>query len=147
MSMRKARETLGETVSRTPLNKPQSASRSRSPDYERSCDPKPLPYLPVHDPKHEGYEKDPTKRPGVFKLTFRCWWRELLACLLILADLVALIVTVTKQRGKPIRAWTLGISLNALIAIYTIILRAAAAFVLSEGERIPSTVESRSIQN
>ena len=66
--------------------------------------------------------------------TIRCWWRECLTCTIIFVDLIALVVTAAKWQGKTLEQWSFGVSINAIIAIYTIILRAAAAFVLAEGK-------------
>ena len=66
------------------------------------------------------------------------WWLECLACLLLVSSLIALFVTLRTQQGRPLRRWSLGLSINTFVAIYTIILRGAAAFVLSEGENIGS---------
>ena len=63
----------------------------------------------------------------------RWWWLEALSCAVLVGDLVALIATVAGQDGKPLKTWSLGVNINGLVAIYSIILRAASALILSEG--------------
>ncbi|KAF2012063.1 hypothetical protein BU24DRAFT_425893 [Aaosphaeria arxii CBS 175.79] len=61
------------------------------------------------------------------------WWLEILACILTVATVVAIIVTVRAYEHKPLPQWRYGISLNALIAVYTVIMKGCAGLILAEG--------------
>ena len=63
------------------------------------------------------------------------WWHiEVLSCIVLLGVLVALIITVAQQEGKPVSTWRLGLNINGLIAIFSIIIKATSALILSEGQ-------------
>ena len=51
------------------------------------------------------------------------WAFELLACLLSLGAMAATVVTLKTHDGLPLPKWPLGISINALVSIYTILLK------------------------
>ncbi|KAL9081438.1 MAG: hypothetical protein Q9159_007306 [Coniocarpon cinnabarinum] len=64
---------------------------------------------------------------------FRTWWLEILTCAAFFAILVAFIIMLWKQQGKPLQTYTLGITINALTSIFTIILKTFCVFVVTEG--------------
>lgn len=61
------------------------------------------------------------------------WWWEILCCVFALAALIAIVVTVRAHEHKPLPKWQYGLTVNAMIAAYTVILKAAAGLVLAEG--------------
>lgn len=61
------------------------------------------------------------------------WWMEIGACLLGLVILVAVIATLRPHQGKPLPQWPYHISVNALISIYVLVLKAAVLLVTTEG--------------
>lgn len=63
----------------------------------------------------------------------RSWWLECLTCILVFAVLVAMIVTLYKQQNKPLQTYGLGITINSLTAVYTIIIKSWCVFIVSEG--------------
>ncbi|KAL9048975.1 MAG: hypothetical protein Q9162_007450 [Coniocarpon cinnabarinum] len=63
---------------------------------------------------------------------FRTWWLEILTCAAFFAILVAFIIMLWKQQGKPLQTYTLGITINALTSIFTIILKTFCVFVVTE---------------
>ena len=96
-------------------------------------------------------EKSSTKhrlrsRGSVF-YPLRFWWQECFACFLLLVSLIGLIVTLQTQQGRPLRHWSPGLSINTFVAIYTIILRGAAAFILSEGNNLSLCCGKKRIAN
>lgn len=63
----------------------------------------------------------------------RTWWSELLSCVLFIGALVAIVVTVLPYTDEPLPQWRYGLSINTLVAIYAVILKAAVMFVVAEG--------------
>lgn len=61
------------------------------------------------------------------------FWTEALACFLALASLLAMIGTLYPYQGKPLPQWPFSIGINTLLSIYTVVLRAAISFLLSQG--------------
>ena len=61
------------------------------------------------------------------------WWMEILACAVILLSLLAICLAVGLHANKPLPQWPYGLSVNAVVAIFTTMLRAAMFVVLSEG--------------
>ena len=57
----------------------------------------------------------------------------MICCIITLGALVATVVTIRSYESKPLPHWRYGLSINAIIAIYTVILKAAAGLVLAEG--------------
>ena len=66
-------------------------------------------------------------------LRLKDWWMETLACGVILLSLLAISLAVGLHANKPLPQWPFGLSVNAVVAIFTTILRAAMFVVLSEG--------------
>lgn len=79
----------------------------------------------------QSYQPRLTRRN--FFHVFRSWWLELLTCVLAFIILLAFIITLWKQENKPLQTYTLGITINSLTTIYTIILKALCVFVVTEG--------------
>ena len=99
-----------------------------------------LPHTPLRPeqyddapPRHGKLVHTRTLRPRDFSHVFRCWWLECLTVLLVFLVLMALIIALDKNQGRPLRYYSLGISINTLTAIYTIILKAFCVFVMTEG--------------
>ncbi|KAF2852083.1 hypothetical protein T440DRAFT_553998 [Plenodomus tracheiphilus IPT5] len=64
---------------------------------------------------------------------FNIWWWEMTCCIIAFAALVAIVVTIRAHEHKPLPQWRYGLTVNAMIAAYTVILKAAAGLVLAEG--------------
>lgn len=79
------------------------------------------------------------KHPGGIKEWWRSrrylniWWWETICCIIALAALIAIVVTIRAHEHKPLPQWRYGLTVNAMIAAYTVILKAAAGLVLTEG--------------
>ncbi|ERF76357.1 hypothetical protein EPUS_07064 [Endocarpon pusillum Z07020] len=70
--------------------------------------------------------------------TIERWWRNSWApetfCLaLVLVSLTAICVVLWKTQGKPRPQWPMGISVNALIAVFVVLLKAGISLPVSEG--------------
>lgn len=105
----------------------------------------PLQPKSIHDPFRPNHIVAPGSIPhGGFLNTLRSWWLECLTCLLVFLVLMALILTVYYQQGKPLVKYSLGITINTLISIYSIILKTACVFIVTEGKQVPFEVEFNS---
>ncbi|KAL7933972.1 hypothetical protein V8C35DRAFT_280290 [Trichoderma chlorosporum] len=73
-----------------------------------------------------------TTAPGWRRLLSN-WYLEIICCILAVAALFAIVGTIYPYRGKPGPEWPNIISLNTLLAIYTMILKACLALVIGSG--------------
>lgn len=63
----------------------------------------------------------------------RIWWLELLCCILFVGALAAVVVTIYPYEGRPLPQWPYRLSINSLISVYIVILKAAMLLVAAEG--------------
>jgi hypothetical protein len=63
----------------------------------------------------------------------RIWWLEIVCSILFLASLFAIVATLYSYEGKQPPNWRYRLSLNTLIAIYAVILKAAMLLVTAQG--------------
>ncbi|KAK8133699.1 hypothetical protein PG984_005711 [Apiospora sp. TS-2023a] len=61
--------------------------------------------------------------------SFHPWYREILACILIIGAPLAMMGTLYAHAGQVAPEWPLKITVNALLSIYSVIFRAALGFV------------------
>ena len=61
------------------------------------------------------------------------WMVEVLSCLLASTALAAIIITLVVHQGKPLPQWPHLISINSLLAIFTVILKASLLLPVAEG--------------
>jgi len=71
--------------------------------------------------------------PKRFPSIFQVWWLELLSCLIVIGMLFAVVGTLSPHQGKPLPQWPYNLSINTVISIYFIVIKAAMLLVLSEG--------------
>lgn len=71
-----------------------------------------------------------TRKP---RSLLKYWWKEFVACFLIVAAVAATIGTLYPYQGKPLPQWPYAIKVNALLSAYMVVLKAAATFLLAEG--------------
>lgn len=64
---------------------------------------------------------------------FHDWWFELLCCVFILIALLAIALTLGTHQGHPLSNWPYPLSINSLISIYVVVLKAAMLLVVAEG--------------
>ncbi|KAF1927154.1 uncharacterized protein M421DRAFT_422016 [Didymella exigua CBS 183.55] len=55
------------------------------------------------------------------------------SCILLVGGLVGIIATTSRTNGKPLSQSPLQLSVNALIAAFSVLIKASCAFVLAEG--------------
>lgn len=61
------------------------------------------------------------------------WWLEISCCILATAMLFAVVAIVYPRQGLPLPQWPYSISVNSLIAVLTVIMKAAVLLVTAEG--------------
>ena len=61
------------------------------------------------------------------------WWLEVSCCVLFVSALVAIVVTIYPYEGRPLPRWPYRLSINTLISIYVVVLKAAMLLVATEG--------------
>lgn len=67
---------------------------------------------------------------------FLCdWWPELLWTIGIFLALLATVLTLSLHQNKPLPQWPMSVSINALLSVYTVILKSAVLLVVTSGER------------
>lgn len=87
-------------------------------------------------------EQIPTTAPKVHQRLWRStqrrwrntWVPEILGILLAVASLFAILAVLNNQDGKTTSQWPIRISINAVIAIFVVLLKAGLALPLSEGK-------------
>lgn len=75
----------------------------------------------------------PIKAPGLLFSIIRNWWLELGCLVLSMIALVATAITLSTHQGRPLPEWPYSISVNSLISVYIIVLKAAMLVVITEG--------------
>jgi Protein of unknown function (DUF3176) len=69
---------------------------------------------------------------GRFEL-LRIWWLEFLCCVLFVGALAAVVITIYPYEGRPLPQWPYRLTINSLISVYMVILKAAMLLVAAEG--------------
>ncbi len=93
------------------------------------------------EPMYVGMQRD--YRPGYTPLDSNrrerrrhwmyIWWWETSCCMIALSALLAIVATIHSYESKELPRWKFGLSINAIIAIWTAVLKAAAGLVVAEG--------------
>ena len=84
--------------------------------------------------------KSQSKHKDSSRGTFRRWLPELLACCGVLLALVALIVFMSQYDGRPRPQWPYTITINTIVSIFGLILRACLLIPVAEGEMVVSGI-------
>ena len=63
----------------------------------------------------------------------RIWVVDLLACVVAFTALFAIIITLYSHNGRPLPDWPFGISVNALVSVFAVILKVTMLVVVTEG--------------
>lgn len=66
-------------------------------------------------------------------MSISTWWQEFTAILLLLGSTIASFATLFPYQGKPLPDWPYAITIGALLSAYSVVLRLAATFLLSQG--------------
>jgi hypothetical protein len=64
----------------------------------------------------------------------RVWWLEILCCFLVIGASLAIVATIYPYRDRPLPQWPYNLSINSLVSIYVVVLKAAMLLVLAEGK-------------
>ena len=83
-------------------------------------------------PSQDGYSSEKAVEPSPKHKIFQNWWLEAGACLFFLIALFAVVATLYPHQNRPLPDWPYSISVNALISVYTVILKATIMFVIGE---------------
>ncbi|KAI4160603.1 MAG: hypothetical protein LQ342_005624 [Letrouitia transgressa] len=86
------------------------------------------------DEETKGFISQFTRRRSVHGYNILgIWWVEAAACTLSMVALFAFVATPYPHQNRPLPQWPYNISVNSLISIYVIILKAMVLFVITEG--------------
>ncbi|KAF2874039.1 hypothetical protein BDV95DRAFT_470180, partial [Massariosphaeria phaeospora] len=61
------------------------------------------------------------------------WGLGTLCCCLVIGALLGIIITTRNYNHKPIPDWPYGLTINTIIAAYSVVIKTAAGLVLAEG--------------
>jgi hypothetical protein len=64
---------------------------------------------------------------------FSIWWLEMICSAIFCGALVAIVATIYSYEGRPLPEWPYHLTINTLIAIYVVILKAALLLVTAQG--------------
>lgn len=67
------------------------------------------------------------------QLGITLFWTETFACFFAIVSILAAFGTLYPFHGRPLPQWPFSMGVNTLLAIYTLILKAAVGFLLSQG--------------
>nr|KAK5451168.1 hypothetical protein LTR18_001185 [Exophiala xenobiotica] len=86
----------------------------------------------VQDP--DAAERTSRKSPahGIFKI-LSIWWLEMICCAIFMGAFLAIVATIYSYQGRPLPEWPYHLTVNTLIAIYVVILKAALLLVTAQG--------------
>jgi Protein of unknown function (DUF3176) len=82
----------------------------------------------------KGEPLEPSKGSSFLSLVYSRWLIELLASLVALLALAAIIITLVTHDGRPLPEWPFGISINALVSIFAVILKGTMMVPVAECE-------------
>lgn len=74
-----------------------------------------------------------THREGFLTWVFNEWYMEMLACVIALVALAAVVITLKAHDGLPLPKWPFHISVNALVSIFSVILKATMLVPVAQG--------------
>lgn len=81
-----------------------------------------------------GPQSASASKSNILTWIWREWLLEILACCLSLVPLVAIVITLAIHDGRFLPQWPFGISVNALVSVFAVILKGSMMLPVSEGE-------------
>jgi hypothetical protein len=81
------------------------------------------------EPEHAGIDRQWWSRTTTSKI----WWWEISCCIIALGALLGIVGTIRSYERKEAPQWKFGLNVNAIIAIFSAALKAAAGLVVAEG--------------
>lgn len=79
----------------------------------------------------DGLETSTKSSRGTISVLLKNWKWEIAACGLVLAVPAIMVATVFPHRNQPIPQWPFKISINAMLAIYTLVFKSAIAYAVT----------------
>lgn len=61
------------------------------------------------------------------------WWLEILCLIVMTAALIAITFTLSMHQNRPLPEWPYSVSVNTLVAVYVVVLKAAMLLIITEG--------------
>jgi hypothetical protein len=105
---------LDNTDIRPPLDSSQESKQAKQPQ--------------VHVTQHG------TRRSSVMGRLFqKGWTAETCSCIFALLSLLGLVATLLAQQNKPMPEWPQIVSINSIISLFALLMRAGVGTVLTEG--------------
>jgi len=77
---------------------------------------------------------------------YHVWYWELLSAALSFATFIAIVAVLATQDGRPVPNWPSPITVNSLIASFTVVFKAALIMPLAEGVQLPSIAGMRLLE-
>ncbi|KAK5449383.1 hypothetical protein LTS15_008927 [Exophiala xenobiotica] len=86
----------------------------------------------VQGPDAAGRVSRKSPAHGIFKI-LSIWWLEMVCCAIFVGAFLAIVATIYSYQGRPLPEWPYHLTVNTLIAIYVVILKAALLLVTAQG--------------
>lgn len=91
------------------------------------------------EPKYEvttesGPRLPPNKRSRLSALWRQGWTAEACACVFALCAIVGLVVVLLRLQGRPLPDWPHAVTVNSIVSIFALLIRASIGLVLAEGK-------------
>lgn len=74
-----------------------------------------------------------TNSPIVRTSFWKTWWLEVICCFLYISALIAIVATIKAHEERPLPRWPYKLSINTLISVYMVILKATMLLVAAAG--------------
>jgi len=85
--------------------------------------------------KDEKLQSSPTWSSDVARVWTRGWTPEIVSCLFAIASLGGLVATLKTHEGRPLPGWPQLVTINSIVSIFSMMIRASVGLVLAEGMR------------
>lgn len=108
-------------------------SRKPVPCHDTEDEPKHMDTR-THEQAPDAARRAPESSPrhgilGVFSI----WWPEMVCCAVSTGAFLAVVATIYSYQGRPLPEWPYHLTINTLIAIYIVVLKATLLFVAAQG--------------
>lgn len=74
------------------------------------------------------------KNPRGLRRIFRDWWLEIGSTFIAIVAVVAIFATLYPHEGQPLPQWRYNLSINALVSIYVVVLKASVLLIVTQGK-------------
>lgn len=117
----------------------ETSSRSPSPEPLENTSPAAI-SEPLREKRSHGAansRRTPNSRSRFLGSIFRKWWFECLCCVLAILALLAVALTLSIHQGRPLPQWPYKVTINSLVSVYVVVMKAAMLVVVAEGTSTP----------